>query len=81
MSRSILDTDAELNKRVSELTAIMDEHPWSSTFKRHKLKELIREVQQEAGDRAVLMLQEALVRDWTEAEPKPAREVRAITAA
>jgi hypothetical protein len=80
-TRPIIDTDAELDRRVTELTAILDGHDASSTFKRHHLKQALIRAQNDAGERAATNLLMSMERDWTESEPKPSGEVRAIRGA
>jgi hypothetical protein len=73
-TRPIIDTDAELDRRVTELTAILDGHDASSTFKRHHLKQALIQAQNDAGERAATNLRVSMERDWTESEPKPSGE-------
>jgi hypothetical protein len=62
-TRPIIDTDAELDRRVTELTAILDGHDASSTFKRHHLKQALIRAQNDAGERAATNLRVSMERD------------------
>lgn len=76
MTRSIIDTEAELDERATGFSRLMLDGDWSNAFVRHHIKKLIVEAQQDAGERAADNLTASMERPWTHSAPVPAAAVR-----
>jgi hypothetical protein len=75
-TRSIIDTDAELEERTTALTRIVEGGNWSNAFVRHHVRQMILDAQKAAGERAAANLEASMTREWTAVQPVPAAAPR-----